>query len=771
MERIRDLAKVRVVGSNPVAALIGLPPLSATREVDQARPQHRPWPSYVDRRSASSTHVDAVDCEWSVQRRRTLGHLADAAAARRWAVIQTRSRQPQVGGLASSDWPVSTLSPRARPGSSSSREAHRRGCLTWRRVLRSGPTTRLVLVLVLGAWAGAGMAAVAGGRRAVMSFDRLVAWSHASDVSAADVSNFGLREAPTGSAPDLLAQVSALPEIAADAMRTEFRGRATLADGTELEFPSDSLHLVTPEQSAATGELDRSKVVRERLPATDAVDEVAVPLYTAERLDLDVGDSLAIDLTDADGREVAAETVEVTGVTVGALSLPSMSGRVLVSELYASPALAAAYPAGIEPSWQVMSARLLRRCRHRGAPRRFHAAGLGDDIVLFGFESGYRSGVRHIVRLEAQALWVAAGVIVIVGLVVAMQLMLRTGRTADADLATVRALGMSCVGTSRGRAPAAARRLASAVSSARGGARGPRLSPLLPVGLARIADPSPGVHADLTVLAVGVLVTLSAAVVIGASAVLRADRCARGGAHRPAFPAVPTGAPHAAARGDGHADGGGASRSWRRRRPAGVRGHRHGGRVRSSASSASPPASAISSPTHSCRERLGTRRTSWDELLAEAREGAVIIEEIPEVDAVARGEVVETTVDGHLVYTLAEEVTPALRPAITSGRLPREVDEIVVGERMLAALDLDLGAACGDGVPGREVGATGRHAPDGTGGRHGRALVPGLRQRQPGGGRSHLADLARRWEPDIGEWAGFLLRFAPGIVAEDGLRP
>ena len=164
---------------------------------------------------------------------------------------------------------------------------------------------------------------------------------------------------PPGSAEPVCArppsQVSALPEIAADAMRTEFRGRATLADGTELEFPSDSLHLVTPEQSAATGELDRSKVVRGRLPPPTPSTRSRSALHRATARPRR-GGLVTIDLTDADGREVAAQTVEVTGVTVGALSLPSMSaGRVLVSELYASPALAAAYPAGIEPSWQVMS--------------------------------------------------------------------------------------------------------------------------------------------------------------------------------------------------------------------------------------------------------------------------------------------------------------------------------------------------------------------------------------------------------------------------------
>ena len=294
------------------------------------------------------------------------------------------------------------------------------------------------------------------------------------------------------------------------------------------------------------------------------------------------------------------------------------------------------------------------------------------------------------------------------------------------------------------------------------------LSPLLPVGLARIADPSPGVHADLTALAVGVLVTLSAAVVIGALAAFRAarvpaatptdprSRLSRLGRLLP--PPVATGMRMAVA-------------------PA-VRGGGGGWRAFAGIATVAASFVGILGLNASFRHLLANPQLSgatWDaavfyyESLAEAREGAAIIEQVPEVDAVARGMWFETTVDGHLVYTLAQEVTPALRPAITSGRLPREVDEIVVGERMLAALDLDLGERAVMAFPGVNSGL-----PDATPQTVrvvGTVVLssPVFGNVGPGEGALISLDLARRWYPDIGEWAGFLLRFAPGIVAEDGL--
>ena len=171
----------------------------------------------------------------------------------------------------------------------------------------------------------------------------------------------------------------------------------------------------------------------------------------------------------------------------------------------------------------------------------------------------------------------------IVGLVLAMQLMLRTGRTADADLATVRALGMSFAGTSRrggrrrrrGGWPRQASVLLGVVLTVRVVSRSwPRSSSSCPSGWPGSLILPPGVHADLTVLAVGVLVTLSAAVVMrGVGRVPAPQRgCPRRRPQDPPFPAVPTRAPHAAARGDGHADGGGATRPRRRRRPAAFAG-------------------------------------------------------------------------------------------------------------------------------------------------------------------------------------------------------
>jgi hypothetical protein len=314
--------------------------------------------------------------------------------------------------------------------------------LTQRKVLRGTPTSMLLLVLIIGVASGTAMAAAAGGRRAATSFDRLLVWSRASDVNAAHVDSFGWQETPDPNAPELLTKLAVLPEVAESAVWNELRGRAVLRDGTELVFPGDQLHVVAPAGAMRGVELDRPKVLRGRLPRDDAIAEVAIPLATtAQPLHLDVADSVELVLQDASGQVLHDGSVRVSGVVVTPDGLPSMSGRVLVPTFLASPALAEANPASVQPGWQSLSIRLRNDVDVDDLRTALDAADL-NDLHLYGFEEGYRSGVRHLVRLEAYALWLASAIVIVLGIVLATQLQLRAAQGAGPGLVTLRALGM-----------------------------------------------------------------------------------------------------------------------------------------------------------------------------------------------------------------------------------------------------------------------------------------------------------------------------------------
>jgi FtsX-like permease family len=122
------------------------------------------------------------------------------------------------------------------------------------------------------------------------------------------------------------------------------------------------------------------------------------------------------------------------------------------------------------------------------------------------------------------ALWLLTALFGVIGLLIVGQLLARLSFLEATEYATLRALGMSraqLVTASIGRAVAI-----SAVGGLMAAVLGVALSPLLPVGLARVAEPHPGIDADVPVLAAG----LTAAILVTAAcAALPAWRAAAEG--------------------------------------------------------------------------------------------------------------------------------------------------------------------------------------------------------------------------------------------------
>ena len=108
------------------------------------------------------------------------------------------------------------------------------------------------------------------------------------------------------------------------------------------------------------------------------------------------------------------------------------------------------------------------------------------------------------------ALWLLAALFGVIGLLIVGQLLARLSFLEAAGYGTLRALGMS-----RGQLMTAGLGRATAIGAAGGAIAavlGVALSPLLPVGLAGVAEPHPGFDANVPVLAAAVLVTTGCAI-------------------------------------------------------------------------------------------------------------------------------------------------------------------------------------------------------------------------------------------------------------------
>jgi hypothetical protein len=140
------------------------------------------------------------------------------------------------------------------------------------------------------------------------------------------------------------------------------------------------------------------------------------------------------------------------------------------------------------------------------------------EVAVDAAAAGY-AGVGDAIDVQVVALRVIAAVLALVGVVIVGQ---AAGRRVAANSAAVPSL--RAVGFTRGQLAATllAPIVPIAVASALGGALlAVAASPLFPRGLARAADPSPGVRVDLTVLVVGGLAAMVLLLLIAGVAVLR----------------------------------------------------------------------------------------------------------------------------------------------------------------------------------------------------------------------------------------------------------
>ncbi|MGZ6898624.1 MAG: FtsX-like permease family protein [Acidimicrobiia bacterium] len=392
---------------------------------------------------------------------------------------------------------------------------------------------RLVALALLVGVAGAGvLATVAGARRTSSSLRRFQASSRSADIEFAVAR-------PSSAQLDRLARA---PGVAAV-------GRL-VAYGLVVPRAPDFYSVGARVDHSFGVTVDRDRLVAGRAPDPDVPEEVTVGEGFAARLGLHVGDRFVAESFtgaqiartlrgdhDVGPRAGPKLALHVVGIVRRPLDLGdrAASGGLLVL----TPAFARAYADRIG----VFGDRLrVRTDRRSDVPRVLAAAKriFGPSLFLAQSLAVETQGASNAIDVLAVALWIGAGVAAAASIVTIGIVLARDTAAACADLAPLGDLG--CTRLQRTGAFGVAAALVAGAGAVVAVAGAVALSPVLPVGVARRADPDIGVHVDVPVLALGAVAVVGIVLMVCLGAAYRAaarDRrgVAHAGARRPTWAA------------------------------------------------------------------------------------------------------------------------------------------------------------------------------------------------------------------------------------------
>lgn len=348
----------------------------------------------------------------------------------------------------------------------------------------------ITLALIIGALAGLTVAVAAGARRADAAYPSLVRWSKAPDI----IYYTGHGTGP-GFADFRPQALSRLPQTFTAATVT----------GYNVLAPAE-MSLLAPQNGKVPAAFWRRKMLAGRLPDPRQPAEVDIPFTLAQARHLHVGGMLrAVLLTDS-SRPVSF-TFRIVGIEATPDSFPPQTGTG-TDPVWGTPAFFREHRSGL----QELAATALRlrhgaagipavegEVTHLARGRPFYSTSLAVQASL----------TEHSIHLQVVALWIIAGLLGLAGLLICFQLMTRQSFLEAVENASLRAIGMSR------RQLFAASTARAAVIGAAGGCIAALLavvlSPVFPLGLARTAEPYPGIDLDpRALLAVFLTTTLLA---------------------------------------------------------------------------------------------------------------------------------------------------------------------------------------------------------------------------------------------------------------------
>jgi ABC-type lipoprotein release transport system permease subunit len=366
----------------------------------------------------------------------------------------------------------------------------------------------VILVVLVAVVGGLALAAVAAGRRTASAFPRFVA-DHGYDVYIFnDKPVAGLAKLPgVGTVTSVVIPGYGPPTCAC-------KGQINFTDFYVNELSPSGLHRVV-------------KLVAGRMPDPASTDQVLASFTLEQDFGIHVGSVIHVPFYSTSQQSALQSNgaVAPTGpklafhvVGIAAAEFEFPSGQTPEYDLFTTPAFARA----VNPK-TIQAAVYLIRLRHgeNDLPR-FAAAMTPKHVVYVSNQDTTAEAVAQSIRPQAYGWWILALLAALGGLAVVGQALGRQSVVESEEYPKFVALGMPrrqliALGSARNVVIAMAGALGAVVLAF-------ALSPLAPVGEARLAEPSPGLDFDPLVLLVGALAIVIVVAALGLWPSVRASR-------------------------------------------------------------------------------------------------------------------------------------------------------------------------------------------------------------------------------------------------------
>lgn len=376
-------------------------------------------------------------------------------------------------------------------------------------------TGYLSAVLLMGMLGGVALASMAGARRTESSFPQFLASTNPSDL----VGLTGLfNPDPTGYDPGLIRRIAHLPFVERvesaggyEAGKVDAQGYL-INNGPSSGSPQVSLY------SSIDGvyfKMDRLVVVRGRLPNPTRRDEVAVTQDAARALGVHLGSTFRLGVVgDVQSTMNCQRCKPIFRTVVRVVGIVTTGGSVVIDDTDRSPTIFAT-PAFTRPLLHCCVDPTLSHVQISGGAR--NLAAVESEIAkilpprfprLMNPSASAASAVaQRVIQPDAIALGIFGGIVALVTLLIASQLVGRLIRLDAEDLFVVRALGADSLTTSIDSVIGVVG--AVVVGSVLAGVVAYLLSPLAPIGPVRSVYPTRGFALDPSVIGLGVLVLIA----------------------------------------------------------------------------------------------------------------------------------------------------------------------------------------------------------------------------------------------------------------------
>ncbi len=372
----------------------------------------------------------------------------------------------------------------------------------------------LILVVLIAVVGGLALAAVAAGRRTASAFPRFVA-AHGYDV-------YIYNQSPVGG-------LGRLPGVSSvTAIGNPASGPPTCACTTQAINPSNFYI-----NELSTTALDRVvKLVAGQMPAQSSPYDVLASFTFQQDYGVHIGSVIHAPLYASSqmaalesGANVAPSgpTVALHVVGIGAAEMEFPSGTTPEYDLFTTPAFARA----VNKRTVLASVYLVRLRQGTSTLPRFAAAAGSLHLDYVSNQATAAAAVTASIHPQAVGWWVLAVLAALAGLAVIGQALSRQSVVESEEYPSLVALGLArrqlmVLGTARSL-------MVALVGAAGAVIVAFALSPLTPVGEARLAEPSTGLAFDPLVLLLGALATVVVVLLLGIWPAVRASRVHIGG--------------------------------------------------------------------------------------------------------------------------------------------------------------------------------------------------------------------------------------------------